>query len=401
MADTIEIPQAELDKAATRVTKIRNGLICKEPFISALMLRLVTKVDPTCETMWTDGISMGYNPLFVNKLTADELKAVIIHEVFHCASKHHLRRGSRNHERWNVACDYAINWIIAQAGYSLPNGALLDDKYADKGSEEIYNLLPDQQDGKSSKPQAGEVRDYDPHNKEKSGQKPTESEVSEADNDWTMALNNAEKAAKMQGRGVNSAISRMIGDMTEARIPWREIVARFVQTEVTRSDYSWSRPNPRYLQQGFILPSLYATTYGKVAIAVDTSGSVTGDEVRVMLSEVLSLLEMYEGNGVNELTVPVIYCDTKVRGVDFLGMDDTPNPKGGGGTDYVPVFDYLREEMNEGSVDTPVALIYLTDGECDSFPSSNEVHIPVVWALTEKNRRFKPPFGETIVIKEF
>lgn len=392
---------ATMTEAQLKVTKARNQMICTDPFFASLALKLVIVDDNTADTMWTDGVKIGYNQDFVNKITLDEVKGVMVHEVLHCANKHHLRRGQRDPQKWNHACDYAINYILKSAGYKLPDGGLDNPAYHNKSAEEIYNLLPDSDNGggdngngkgnSKGKPIPGEVRDYDPHSKDETGKSPTESEKDEASTDWDIAINNAERAARAMGKHINEHIKRMIGDITDPRIPWKEVIARFVQEEVARNDYSWMRPNIRHMQRGFILPSMYSKTYGKVAVAIDTSGSVTHQQVADMIAEVIGILELYEDT-VNEITLPVIYCDTAVRGVDNLALGDTPNPKGGGGTDFVPVFEYLHK-LDEDT--RPVALIYLTDGHCNSFPRQAP-SIPVIWGLTERNRNFNPPFGDTL-----
>lgn len=391
MANVSSMSEAEL-----KILKARNQMICTDPFFASLALRLVVVKDETCETMWTDGVRIGYNEQFVNKITLDEVKGVIVHEVLHCANKHHLRRGPRDMKKWNVACDYAINYILKAAGYKLPDGCLDDRAYHNKSAEEIYNLLPDNKNGGGSGAggmMPGEVRDYDPHQKGQTGKAPTESEKAEANTDWDVAMANALKAAKAMGKDVHGYVKRMIDDLTEARVPWKEVITRFIQQEVARNDYSWMRPNTRHLQRGFILPSLYSHTYGKVALAIDTSGSVSANEVREMISEVIGILEIYEGSA-HEVTLPVIYCDTRVRGVDHLAIGDEPNPQGGGGTDFRPVFEYLHNLSD----DRPVALIYMTDGYCDSFPDEAP-SIPVIWGLTERNRNFHPPFGDVLCMK--
>ncbi len=221
---------ATMTEAQLKVTKARNQMICTDPFFASLALKLVIVEDNTADTMWTDGVKIGYNQDFVNKITLDEVKGVMVHEVLHCANKHHLRRGQRDVKKWNHACDYAINYILRSAGYKLPDGCLDNPAYHNKSAEEIYTLLPDSNDGGGGnggqgngkgKPIPGEVRDYDPHNKEESGQGPTESEKAEASTDWDMAMNNAERAARAMGKHINEHIKRMIGDITDPRIPWK------------------------------------------------------------------------------------------------------------------------------------------------------------------------------------
>jgi predicted metal-dependent peptidase len=70
--------------------------------------------------MATDGVTLFYNPSFVDTLNSATLVGVLAHEVMHPALQHHLRRSTRNPRRWNIACDYAINLLLLGERLSLP-----------------------------------------------------------------------------------------------------------------------------------------------------------------------------------------------------------------------------------------------------------------------------------------
>lgn len=125
-----------------RVTRARSALIQHQPFFGTLALYLIVEERPDVLTMATDGTHLFYAPKFLDTITPDELKGVVVHEVFHCALKHPLRRKGRDPERWNIACDYALNLDVIAAGFKLPKGALLDQRYKGMCAEEIYALLP-------------------------------------------------------------------------------------------------------------------------------------------------------------------------------------------------------------------------------------------------------------------
>lgn len=88
----------------------------------------------------TDGKSIFLNPDFIEGLLKDvrEVKGLVMHEIGHPALGHSLRKGNRNHQIWNLACDYALNQILKQDGLRLPEGALLASKYYGMSAEEIY-----------------------------------------------------------------------------------------------------------------------------------------------------------------------------------------------------------------------------------------------------------------------
>ena len=91
--------------------------------------------------MATDGVSLYYNHDFVETLNAATLAGTLAHEVMHPALHHHVRRSGRDPKRWNVACDFAINPLLVDAGLNLPEGILLDNRFRGMSAEQIYNLL--------------------------------------------------------------------------------------------------------------------------------------------------------------------------------------------------------------------------------------------------------------------
>src|SRR4051794_22117135 len=124
-----------------RIQKARTALVLDHPFFGSLLFRLKGVESRSIKTMATDGITLYYNPEFVDTLTAATLAGALAHEVLHPALHHHVRRSGREPKRWNVACDYAINPLLVDAGLNLPEGVLLDNRFRGMSAEQIYNLL--------------------------------------------------------------------------------------------------------------------------------------------------------------------------------------------------------------------------------------------------------------------
>jgi predicted metal-dependent peptidase len=148
-------------------------------------------------------------------------------------------------------------------------------------------------------------------------------------------------------------------------------------------------PNRRFLSQGLYLPELRNPELGLIALLVDTSGSITQQDLNAIASEVGGILTAYK----TELLV--VYVDAAVQGHTLFSSEDAEiklELKGGGGTDFRPGYAFIDEHGHQ-----PTAAVYLTDGYCRAFP--NEPEFPTLWALTQKNSYFEPPFGEVIVMK--
>ncbi len=126
--------------ASIRIQKARTTLLLDHPFFGSLLFRLKGREHRSIPTMATDGVSIYYNPEFVDTLNSATLAGVLAHEVMHPALQHHVRRSGRDPKRWNEACDYAINPLLLDAGLSLPDGVLVDHRFRGMSAEQIYNL---------------------------------------------------------------------------------------------------------------------------------------------------------------------------------------------------------------------------------------------------------------------
>jgi len=115
---------------AVRIQKARTALLLDHPFFGSLLFRLGGRASNSIQTMATDGVSLFYNPAFVETLNAAELAGVLAHEAMHPALQHHTRRGDHDRERWNMACDYAINPLLLDAGLTLPKDVLINQGFS-------------------------------------------------------------------------------------------------------------------------------------------------------------------------------------------------------------------------------------------------------------------------------
>jgi predicted metal-dependent peptidase len=357
--------------------------------------------------MATDGVSLYYNPDFVETLNAATLAGTLAHEVMHPALHHHVRRSERDPKRWNEACDYAINPLLVDAGLSLPEGVLIDHRFRGMSAEQIYNLLetePEQEPGSGNEDEARGTGAEGPNNEPSSQgdvNEPSASEteggigqvldapladdetptIEEQAREWNVAVNQAMTVARQAGK-VPAGLNRTVEGAAEATVDWRELLRR-LWSETTPADYSWMRPNRRHLWTGLYLPGVVREGTGEVAIAVDCSGSISARQLRLFEAEARSILEDQRPE-----RVYVLYFDAAVHKVDTYeaGQRIDLNPVGGGGTEFGPCFEWLDERGVQ-----PQTLVFLTD-LYGSFPPSAPSY-PVLWASTGGR---KAPFGEVI-----
>jgi predicted metal-dependent peptidase len=397
---------------AVRLTKARTALLLDHPFFGALLFRLVFQQTSGVATMATDGVSLFYNPQFVESLPPGELVGVLAHEVMHPALHHDTRRGGRDRRLWNVACDYAINPLLVEAGLQLPPDRLLDVRFVGMSAEQVYNLLdrqreepqPDCPPGKEGQ-KAESAKDP-----ETSTEQPTAPETpggfgqvldarrpetlrapehaveqtERHEREWRIAVEQAENIARFAG-SISAGLERTIEAGDKASVDWREVLRRTF-SETLPADYTWVRPNRRHLSKGLYLPGTAREGAGEIVIAVDCSGSISKRVLGLFQAEIGALVREHQPERVH-----VLYFDVEVHRRELFARGETIalNPAGGGGTDFGPVFADLKEQ---GIV--PHSVIVLTDLE-GSFPAQ-EPPYPVIWASTKPGR---PPFGATVSIE--
>jgi len=196
-----------------------------------------------------------------------------------------------------------------------------------------------------------------------------------------------EATKKTQGY-MPTGLARAIQGLTKSKIPWQKVFHRFVGNALAKDDYSYARPNRRYLSQELYLPDLRNHIVGNVIIGVDTSGSIGNSELVQFCAELKKI-----SYSVEETTV--ITCDAAVHEVVKINkMEEFLTKvkfKGGGGTDFRPVFNYVQKHRMQ-----PEILIYLTDSY-GTFPE-RPPKFPVIWILTDKNGEGNIPWGEKAVI---
>lgn len=419
--------------AAARLTRARSQLVTNPAYAFfgtlALSLRLVEA--PEVETMAVDGESLFYCPAFVESLSEAHLLGVVAHEVMHLATLHHVRRGGRDPEEWNRACDFAINPGILAAGLSLPSWVLRSAEFEGQGAEAIYAELMRRkpQAPPEAPPSADHYQDGEQDAAGGTGAGDDQDGAGEGDEDGEgeggqpgagardpgrcggvidappEAGTMAEQAAEMEAR-VRQAVSvaraaqagtlpgflaGLVDELNAPRISWRDELASFVDDAATRAA-SWSRPNKRFLQDGFFLPGSVADSVSRIAVIVDTSGSIYGvpDVLSAFRTEIQGMLD-----GGRVEAVHVVHCDQSVKGTqDFTAGDVVDlRPIGGGGTAFSPAFRHVAEHAGDCA-----AVVYLTDLECGDFGPEPEV--PVLWAAWG---RYRPalPFGRVIPLDPY
>ena len=408
----------------TKLAAARTRLILDKPFLGALALRLpLVAADPKwCATSVTDARSLYYNPEYIDKLSLEQIQFVLAREALHCALSHFARRQHRIKTRWDVACEYSINPVLVKDGLPPPPATIVIAAYEGMTAEEIYPFIEDDdsddQDAENSKsgqdsdPSKGGSQKGDEQREGGEGQTPqnkdprsggdsqsepqeelqgtrgaaqpeplSASELDALSTQWQQRMAGAALQAQQAGK-LGGAMARLVGELLQPKLPWRMLLARYM-TQLARDDYSYARPSRR--EGEMIMPSL-RSSQANIMVVLDTSGSVTNEELNEFLAEINTLKAQLRAS------ITLHACDTELSKDGpwfFEAWEEFKLPKefhGGGGTDFRPIFDWIKLHGI-----SPDMLLYFTDAKGE-FPAI-EPSYPVIWLVKGKA---PVPWGQRI-----
>ena len=368
--DELKVMRADVQD---RIIVARVGLLLRHPFFGNMATRLkVEHCDDWCPTAATDGKHLFYNTQFFNALSNKEIEFVIAHEILHCVFDHIIRREDRDPQIYNIACDYIVNNTLVRDGIGEPVKMIQifqDFKYDGWMSEEVYDDIYQKakENGQKFLEQMGELLDehidWEKAPKKSKGKKGgagstrptyTKEQLGKIRDE---IKENMMSAAQAAGAGnVPGEIERMIKQLTEPKMNWREILRQQIQATI-KNDYTFSRPSRKGWHTGVVLPGMNFDQQIDAAIAIDMSGSIGDDQAGIFLTEVKGIMDEFK-----EYNLKIWCFDTKVYNEqDFSSTegDDITSYKvmGGGGTEFMCNWEYMKDNDI-----VPKKLIMFTDG---------------------------------------
>ena len=382
---------SHVDPIIDKIIVARVGLLLRHPFFGNMATRLkIQEADDWLPTAATDGRTIFFNRKFFEPLSIKQVEFVIAHEILHNVFDHMGRNEGRDRKIFNIAADYCVNGQIVRdrIGDHEIEGIKIfhDPKYYGKGAEEIYDEIYNKYD-EEELAALGQLLDehIDWGEKGKDGQptyskdelKKIRDEIREA----TVA------AAQAAGAGNTPAsIQRMIKELTEPKMKWREIIRQQIQSTI-RDDFSFMRPNRKGWHIGAILPGTNFKNTIDIAVSIDMSGSIGDDQAKDFLTEIKGIMQEYQ-----DFNIKVWCFDTRVYNeADFTGysMDefDEYEPMGGGGTDFECNWEYMKEH----DIKTKKFIMFTDGYPCGSWGEEN--YCDTVFII-HGNDKIVQPFGE-------
>jgi len=413
------MPLSSHAEVAQRVTRARIRLALRQPFLASALMQLPVVAVPWaswCPTMATDGWRIYYNTRWVAALDDAALRGVLAHELLHVIFSHAQRRDGRDSQRWNHACDLAINLLLLEQGFRLPQGGLMDRDYIGLSAEQIYDRLPATVDAPISAVDLttaqGVAVGSGPDDERLDGSGVLVSagqDLKDPDDPWTLVLRQPDSLDDAQIRDVvarmrNDALSQLQGRaaawfrtecdaVDAAEVDWQGLLRTWLYDRL-HSDWSLWPPSRKHLHRGLVLPSVGTPSPGRLVLAVDTSGSMSDAQIAQIYGEIRALRETFPCG------LTVLQADARVHSVQEYGeMDGSEVPPrvqitGRGGTDFRPVFDWLEEQGHAADA-TRSPVVFATDGY-GTFPAAPPA-CPVIWLRTPRGLQESLfPFGVVV-----
>ena len=375
--------QNKINRTVERMSEARAALVKDYPFFGHLCMGLRLACAP-CSTACTDGRRLIFDPDFADSLTEQEMQFVVLHEVLHCVLEHCIRGKSLHSSVYNIACDIVVNSIILDM-WGL-------DSFAIEG-EEVMHLTPEGEEGRLYN--AEEIYHMLLKQPEKNPPEAGKGDMPDGAIDrhdlWQGICDREQlrdeirarirEAAKCFGNSAEmpQSVRKVVRELTRhTGTDWKQLLHDFLHCD--QYDYTFLPPDRRYAGADFYLPAFNADdedgSADEIWVCVDTSGSITDEELTCAMEEILDAMRQTHLRG------KLSFFDSMITDPEPFETEEELKklvPMGGGGTSFRIIFDYLRNRLYP---DMPKAILIFTDGYAEWPEEQVAMDVPVLWLIS-------------------
>jgi predicted metal-dependent peptidase len=394
-------------------------LLLKEPFyahVLAGMPREITEHVKSIGLFWNgQQVVLRVNPeWFLKSLPANQRQSVLKHEILHVVFRHIFRPCDRDPFIFSIAADLVVNQLLAPLkplrGWpllrSFPELELIpdcgvDDYYtalkgllnkmtaAGFGSESEERWAPGSGMPESAKALAELIRKMN-RNADDSGWHDGRNSISASAGRYAVGSLLIRARERMPPHNWGSLPSHLISELNsilserQPKLDWKRVLRIFCASSGrTKIRHTIKRVSKRYGTR----PGIKVQRLQRLLVAVDTSGSIDQEMIDAFFAEIHAVWRA-------GASVHVVECDAEVQR-DYAYMGLPPKEiSGGGGTDFEPVFRWMRDQRPFDG------MLYLTDGYGPT--PGTRPRCKMLWALTGDSQATEGstlPFGPSIQLK--
>ena len=440
----------KLNKLAKDVLILsRNTLLVNLRFLDAALSQF--EFFPIEEsTLLTDGKHILYNPRHIleNYKTAKEIPVRdYLHIVMHCVFRHMYMDPRLNRPYWDLACDIAVENVITELGLKAVTAsrerqqaqyiAAIQQELKHVTAEKIYSWL------RQTEPDPNKIAEIrglfyaDNHEiwymtgqeiearfglssgpeEEENGTGPGESRAVMAAV-WTGISERMQVDIETFGkqRGLlPGAMTQNLAAVNREKYDYTSFLKKFaVMGEAMKiNDDEFDYIFYTYgLQLYEKMPLIEPLEYKEIkaikefVIAIDTSGSTSGELVQKFVQKTYNILKSTE-SFFTKINLHIIQCDADIQEdrkitcqEDFDEYLKSMKIRGLGGTDFRPVFTYVEQLRKEKEFANLKGLIYFTDGY-GAFPAKKpDYDTAFVFVEDDYNNPGVPPWAMKLVLQK-
>ena len=414
--------EMKVKNTVRRMTEERALLIKNNPYFGHLSMGLQLACAP-CKTACTDGSRLIFDPAFAEKLSDQELQFVILHEVLHCVFRHCIRGKGLHSVLYNIACDIVVNSTILAmwgqesmmiAGEKAMHLAPDGKEGREYNAEEIYQMLIHQNHTNGIYQMQTDQNNANKSSQMQTNQNPPASmqtdnegfekssfdrhdiwqgicDKAQLQDNWNRKIQSAFRQCG-DSTGMPQQVRTIVQDIARrSGLNWKQLLHDFLQSDTY--DYNFLPPDRRYAFSDFYLPAYNMDeehqTADDIWVCIDTSGSVTEEELTCTMAEILDAMRQAGLKG------RISFFDSNITEPEpFEFENDLKNltAQGGGGTSFHIIFRYLKEKLYP---DLPRAILIFTDGYARFPEQKAALDVPVLWLIC-KGGNADVPWGQVI-----
>lgn len=403
---------------------VRNELYYYFPYLDGAFACISGKGSEETRTIGTDGEFFLFSPEYLLELYVKKPEAVrrgYLHMLLHCLYLHLFRENQEDRRLWNLACDIAVEQIISREKipvletggnekkirkkvfHMLGNGADSAEKICQKLKDQVFPFRLEEME---------EAFHFDDHSlwDACTGEKGKRTKEK-----WNKLLSYtaANRQDHRKRRGSQKGDQKEeAGTVRSGRYDYKKFLRQFsvlreeVELDTESFDYIFYNYGMEHYGN---LPLIEPLEYKEVnrleelVIAIDTSGSCSGETVQRFLGETYGILSEKE-NFFSRMKVYIVQCDCFIQKVDVIHSEEewkeyirNVKIQGRGGTDFRPVFELIRQEKERKELKNLRALIYFTDGDGIYPGQKPDYETAFVFLKRTDKMKLVPPWAKCLI----